>query len=287
MIKIGDIEIDFVMDGVFHTDAGGPFGLTPRALYQGTYPPDANNLVPMTINCLLVRANGKTIVVDTGLGGNLTEKQIRYWNLIRPQGTLIEGLAKHEIAPEDVDIVINTHLHGDHCGGNVILEGTTIRPAFPRAQYYTQRREYDEAMQPNERTRATYFPMNYRPLVESGQMHLLDGDTEIVPGITGVIARGHTPAHMCIQFSSHHQQALYMADLASFTVHLERLGWMTAFDVEPLYTLESKRKWASWAVEQDALILWEHDPLVRAGKLLHDGERYRVETVEPQPGWKS
>src|SRR5205085_12298444 len=122
--------------------------------------------------------------------------------------------------------------------------------------------------------------VNYQPLVESGQMRLLDGDTEIVPGIHGVITRGHTPAHMSIRFESQGKHALYVADLASYAVHFERLGWMTAYDVEPLETLESKRRWQQWALDTNALILFEHDPKIIAGRLVQDGERRRIDPVE-------
>src|SRR5262249_21722450 len=140
-----------------------------------------------------------------------------------------------------------------------------VRPTFPNAEYVTQRREYDDAMRPNERTRATYLAYNYHPLVESGQMRLLNGDTEILMGIHGVITRGHTPAHMCIRFESQGQHALFVADLASYAVHFERLGWMTSYDVEPLETLECKRHWQQWALDTNALLIFQHDPKIRAG----------------------
>src|SRR3954465_9296954 len=118
MLQIGDIQIEVVSDGVVHVDAGGPFGLVPRALYKNILEPDANNLIPMTLHCLLVRAAGKTIVVDTALGDKLDEKQIKNWNLIRPHGGLLDGLARLGVKSGDVDLVIDTHLHADHCAGN-------------------------------------------------------------------------------------------------------------------------------------------------------------------------
>ncbi|HLY25259.1 MAG TPA: MBL fold metallo-hydrolase [Aggregatilineales bacterium] len=281
MLHIGDIEIAVVSDGIVHVDAGGPFGLTPRALYHTILEPDSNNLIPMTLHCLLVRHAGKTIVVDTGLGTKLSPKQQQTWSLVRPHGGLLDGLARLGVKPEGVDLVIDTHLHADHCAGNTawLEEGVSVRPVFPNAQYVTQSREYDDAMRPNERTRATYFPVNYQPLVESGQMRLLHGDTEIVPGIHGVVTRGHTPAHMAILFQSGGQQALFVADLASYAVHFERIAWMTAYDVEPLETLESKRRWTKWALETNALILFQHDPKIMAGHLTEAGDRRRIEPV--------
>ncbi|MEP7284872.1 MAG: MBL fold metallo-hydrolase [Chloroflexota bacterium] len=282
MLQIGDIQIEIVRDGIVHVDAGGPFGLTPRALYHSILEPDANNLIPMTLNCLVVYAVGKTIVIDTGLGEKLPEKFRRNWGLDRPQGNLLDGLGRLGLQATDIDLVIDTHLHADHCLGNTIFtpDGDDVQATFPKAEYVTQRREYDDAMQPNERTRASYLPYNYQPLVERGQMRLLDGDTEILPGIHGVITPGHTPAHMAIRFESQGQHALFVADLATYAVHFERLGWMTAYDVEPLITLETKRHWQQWALDHDALILFQHDPRMNAGRLVQDGERRRIEPVE-------
>lgn len=282
MIQIGDIEIHYVSDGIVHVDAGGPFGLVPRSLYHSFLEPDADNLIPMTLHCLLVRTAGKTIVIDTGLGDKMSEKLRQNWGLIRPQGGLLDGLARLGVGPNDVDLVIDTHLHGDHCAGNTQLigDGQKVKATFPRAEYVTQRREYEDAMQPNERTRATYLPFNYQPLVESGQMRLLDGDTQIMPGIRGVVTPGHTPAHMSILFESGGRQAMFIADLAPYTIHFERLQYITAYDVLPLVTLESKRVWQQWAVETGALLLFQHDPKTRAGCAVREGERVRIEPLE-------
>jgi len=282
VIQLGDIQIAPVSDGTMHVDAGGVFGLTPRSLYRSYLEPDANNLVPMELRCLLVRAAGKTVVIDVGLGDKLTDKMKQNWGLERPNGGLRDHLAQHGVRVEDVDLVIDTHLHADHCSGNTIFgpNGQELRPVFPNAEYVTQRREYEDAMRPNERTRATYQPYNYQPLVENGQMRLLDGDTDILPGIRGVITRGHTPAHMSILFESGGEYALFVADMASYAVHFERLGWMTAYDVEPLYTLESKRHWQQWAIDTNALLIFDHDPNICAARFVQDGDRRRLVPVD-------
>jgi glyoxylase-like metal-dependent hydrolase (beta-lactamase superfamily II) len=282
MIQLGDIQIALITDGVMHVDAGGAFGLTPRPLYRPYFEPDAHNLIPMALHCLLVRTAGKTVVVDTGLGQKLTERQQRNWGVVRDSGGLIDWLARLGVRPESVDLVINTHLHADHAAGDTKFgaDEHDIVPTFPNAEYVVQRREYEDAIHPNERTAATYLPVNYQPLVESGRMHLLDGDTEILPGIHGVITRGHTPAHMSIRFESQGQHALFVADMASYAVHFERLGWMTAYDVEPLQTLETKRRWQQWALDTGALLIFQHDPVRRAGRLVQDGDRRVLDVVE-------
>jgi glyoxylase-like metal-dependent hydrolase (beta-lactamase superfamily II) len=270
MFKIGDVDIQLVNESVTLVDAGGPFGLVPRALWSRYMQPDPlhNNLLPMWQNCLLVRVAGKIAVVDTGYGTKHDTLNKRILKLQRPRGTLVEGLARAGVAPEDVDLVIDTHLHGDHCGGNTTFDADGVpRPTFPNAEYVVQRREYFDAARPNERTRATYLPENYEPLFDTKQLTLLDGDTELLPGIHGVVTPGHTPGHMSVVFEGGDDKAIFVCDMASYAVHFERLAWMTAYDVEPLVTLETKRHWQAWALEHDALVISAHDPARYAGRL--------------------
>lgn len=283
MITLGEMQIAFLNDGTTHVDAGGVFGLVPRALFQHFVQPDADNLVPMPMTCLLVRAHGKTIVIDSGLGNKLNDKARANWRLVVKENEgLVASLARHGVQPEAVDLVINTHLHADHCAGNTVFKPdfTGVLPTFPNAQYVVQRREYEDAMKPNERTRATYYDVNFQPLVESGQMRLLEGDTEIMTGIHGIVARGHTPGMMVIRLESGGQQALFVTDLASYSIHFARLGWMTAYDVEPLITLESKRVWQRWALETGALLIFQHDPTLIAGRyIMRDGKAVIVPEI--------
>ncbi len=280
MIQLGEFKLYLINDARAMHDAGGPFGLVPRSLWRDVFmPPTDDNLLPMTHHNLLVQANGKNILIDVGYGDKLTDKQIAYLRLERPQGGLVAGLARLGLTPHDIDLVIDTHLHNDHCGGNTAqAEDGSIIPVFPNAEYVVQRREYEDASRPNERTRATYLAQNFRPLVETGQMRLLDGDTELAPGIRGVITPGHTPGHMTITLESEGQHAAFICDLASYAVHFERLGWMTAYDVEPLITLETKRQWQAWALETNALLIFPHDPLKPMGRLSEDANGKR--TVE-------
>jgi glyoxylase-like metal-dependent hydrolase (beta-lactamase superfamily II) len=268
MIRIGDLEIHLMNDAIIQADAGGPFGLVPRALWNRTYQHDDQFRIEMHHHCLLVRGAGKSIVVDTGIGSRVPEKVARLMALDRPGGGLVGGLAALGLTPEDIDLVINTHLHSDHCGGNTrFANDGQLVPTFPNAEYWTQRREYADAYLPNERTRGTYFRDNFVPLYESGQMKLIDGEVEVVSGMRCVLTPGHTPAHMSIVFEGGGKSALYVADMASLAVHFTNLAWMTAYDVEPLITLETKRIWQQWALERDAIILFEHEPLTPVGRL--------------------
>ncbi|NOK85885.1 MAG: MBL fold metallo-hydrolase [Chloroflexi bacterium AL-W] len=281
MHSIGDITIHLINDGITQADAGGPFGLVPRALYSRYFMPDEQFMIPMTLHCLLVQVDGRNILIDTGLGDKLSAKALSNWGLTRPQGSLLDGLARLNLHPEDIDIVINTHLHADHCSGNTqIDESGQVVPTFPNAEYVAQRREFTDAINPNERTAGTYDDINWNALVERGQLHLLDGDKEIVPGVRGVITPGHTPGHMSVIIESAGQSALFACDMASFAVHFERLAWMTAYDVEPLVTLETKRKWQVWASQNNALVVFPHDSKRPAGQLVQDEDgHYRLSAV--------
>jgi glyoxylase-like metal-dependent hydrolase (beta-lactamase superfamily II) len=282
MQTIGDITLHLINDGVTLADPGGPFGLVPRALYSRYVVPDENFMIPMTIHCLLIQVDGKNILVDTGLGDKLTEKGRANWGLTRPQGSLLDGLARLNLHPEDIDLVINTHLHADHCSGNTQAdESGVIVPTFPNAEYIAQRREFTDAINPNERTAATYHDDNWNVLIEKGLLHLIDGDTEIVSGVRGVVTPGHTFGHMSILIESNRESALFTADMATFAVHFERLAWMTAYDIAPLTTLETKRKWQAWAHKTNALVIFPHDPKRPAGRLTQDENgRYALTPVD-------
>jgi len=276
MHSFGELEFDLIDDAHILSDAGGPFGLVPRALWAANYPPDADNRIPMDHRCLLIKTGGKIIVVETGYGMKIGEKQMARMALTRPEGGLVEGLARRGVRPDQVDIVVDTHLHGDHCGGNTLIEGDQLKPVFPNAEYMTQRLEYADASFPNERTRGTYFAENFVPLYQSGQLRLVDGEVEVAPGVRCVVTPGHTRAHQSVILESGGRSAIFVADLATLAVHFSNLAWMTAFDVEPLITLETKRIWQRWALAHDALILFYHDPVISIGRLVQDGGKLKV-----------
>ena len=282
MLKIGDIHVHVLNDATVLSDPGGPFGLVPKVLWSRHYQPTPDGYVPMVHNCLLVQAAGKNILVDTGYGSKFTDKSRRQFQ-VQHEGGLIAGLQELGIAPNDIEIVINTHLHSDHCNGNTRFTSEMsgeVEPVFRNAVHIANQREYQDAMKPNERTRATYFPYNYQPLVESGQMRLVTEDTEVVPGVRCVITPGHTPGHMSVVIQDGGESGLFVCDMASFAIHFAKLGWMTAFDVEPLVTLETKRIWQKWAREHDAILFFPHDAYTPAARLGFDDKgRYSITPV--------
>ncbi len=279
-MRFDDLELDLVSDGGVRVDAGGPFGLVPRALYESIFEPDENNTVPMVLTCLLVRSRGKTILIDTGLGDKLTPAEVDRWRLTRPEGGLIASLASHGVRPEDVDVVLNTHLHADHCGGNTRFEGDALVPAFPRAEYWVQRIEWAEASRPDARTQGTYLADNYALLVAQGRMRLLHGDAPVTDQVSCVVTPGHTRAHQSIVLRAGEWRGLYVADMATYAVHMARTAWLTAFDVLPLENIATKQRWQRWAVEHDAWLFFEHDPETRIARLKDPGGRLAIERVE-------
>lgn len=267
-MQVGNWQVDLINDCWMRLDGGGAFGLVPKVLWQKHLPADEDNLVPFSATCLLLRGHGHIALIDTGLGYKIPPKMQSLWKIERPTGGLIEALQSLGLRPDDVDTVICTHLHSDHAGGNTELndQGHLVA-SFPNATYYVQEREYQDAMQPNERTRATYDEGNYRPLMDQGLLTLLEGDEEILPGVEGIVTRGHTPGHMCVRISDGEDHLAFVCDLASLAVHFENLAWMAAYDVEPLYTLESKKTWREWVIEHQAIIVFPHDvnrPVCRA-----------------------
>jgi glyoxylase-like metal-dependent hydrolase (beta-lactamase superfamily II) len=277
------MEWSIIPAGQVWVDPGGPFGLVPEALWQRYQRTNNDHLVPMSLNCLLVRSGGKTILVDTGLGDKLSEKAQRQWNLEFPDGTLIDNLASHGIQPEDVDIVLDTHLHADHCGGNTRLDGDNIIPSFPNAEYWVQRLEWADAMHTDERTRSTYLPDNYAPVWTRGQFRFLHGDTQVTDEVRCIVTPGHTRGHQSVILEGGERPVLYLADLATFAAHLERTAWVTAYDVEPLETIRTKRSWQHWALENRAVLVIEHDTTMPVGELVEEEGRLKVLAASSLP----
>lgn len=283
-MDIGNVRVEPVSDGTGWWDGGGAFGLVPKTRWQKLLPVDAYNRVPMVLRCLLIRSQGKTIVVDTGLGERVTPEiavQMDF-RLERPVGGLLDDLARRGVRPQDVDIVLLTHLHADHCGGNVVWRDGQLAPAFPRAEYWIQRREWQDAHRPNERTRATYLAENFDPLEAAGQIHWMEGDTQVTDEVRTMLTPGHTAAHQSVVVESAGQTLFFTGDVALWRWNLERLAWVTAYDLEPAVTIDTKRRLQPWLAEREAVIVFDHDPLVEAGVLRRSADgRYTVELVQP------
>ncbi|MDL1896935.1 MBL fold metallo-hydrolase [Anaerolineae bacterium CFX7] len=274
-MRLGNVELFVVSDGFVRMDGGGMFGVVPRVLWEKVLAPDEFNRVKTALNCLVIVTRDKTILVDTGLGAKLTAKQER--NFARKGGAkLLVNLARIGFLPEDIDLVVNTHLHADHAGGNTYRAGQDILPTFPNAEYWIQRQEFLDASFPNERTRATYFADNFIALE---RVCLLNGDTQITDEVRAIVTPGHTRAHQAILIESKGEKALFLGDVAGRTIYLEHLPWVPAYDIEPMVSIETKRRIREWAFEENMLLVFQHDAVMTLGRLRQDGKEYRVERV--------
>src|ERR1700690_4030197 len=254
---LGDFELSIFSDGTYPLDGGAFFGVIPKTMWSKKVSADEKNLVTSGLNSLLIRTGKQNVLVETGIGNKLAERMIKFYG---QPAQLLTNLAAGGIAPEDIDVVINTHLHFDHCGWNTIRnKDGKIVPTFPRAKYYAPEGEWQYARKPSERDAITHIPDNYDPLVQSGQMTLLKGGEEIVPGISVKTFPGH-PAHMQAGIvESGGRTGCYISDLIPTTAHID-ITWGMGFDLYPLQTIESKKQYYAKALAEKWLTVFTHDP---------------------------
>lgn len=279
-MKLGAFEIYPVTDGRFRLDGGAMFGVVPKALWQKCCPADELNRIPLSLTCLLIQAHGKNILVDTGLGDK-EDAKFQSMFAVERTPTLQECLAQRRLSRDDIHLVINTHLHFDHAGGNTVTNGDgAVMPAFPKATYCVQQGEYDDALHANERTRASYRRDNFTPVMQLNQWELLHGDTELLPGITTVVTAGHTRFHQSVKVESEGRVAFFLGDLIPTVSHIP-LPYIMGYDLDPIQTLDSKRWVLDQAFKENWLLLFEHDPLIQAGHVRKDGEgKYFLQEVK-------
>ena len=280
-MRLGNVNLYPVSDGHSREDGAGLFGLMPKVEWQKLAEPDEQNRIGLQLRCLLIETNGQRILVDTGYGDKLSDRERGFMDL-KGDRRLLGSLAALGVEPGDIDMVINTHLHGDHCGGNTRLdEHNKVVATFPRADYYVQRLELADATFPNERTRASYRAENFQPLAESGQLRVLQGDTRLTDKVRVMVTPGHTPAHQSVVIESGAETAIFMGDTALWPLHMERLECVPAYDVQPLVTIETKRRLARWAVENQVLLIFDHHPEIAAGYLYptERPDRFRLDPV--------
>ena len=256
---IGDFELTIVSDGTYFLDGGAFFGVVPKTMWSRKATADEQNRLDAGLNSLLIRTDAKTILVETGIGNKLPEKLVQIY---KQPAHLLDNLHAAGVAPEDIDIVINTHLHFDHCGWNTVRRGDRFVATFPNAKYYAQRGEWEHGRRQLERDAISYMSPNYDPLVESGQMELIAGDREIVPGVSVKVFPGHTANMQAVIVSSgaggEKKTACYISDLIPTSWHLD-LTWVMAFDVFPLDTIESKKNYYARAISERWLTVFTHD----------------------------
>jgi len=283
-LEIGRAIVHIIDDGQIWMDAGGLFGLVPKRLWSRVTSADEENRVPIVLRCLLIESQGKRILIDTGYGDKMTPRVREILGLPPDdRDRLLRSLAEAGFKPEDIDIVLNTHLHADHCGGNTRQsDGLDARaqPSFPNATYWVQRLELADASFPNERTRGTYFAENFQPIADAGQLHVIDGDVWVTDEVRTWIAPGHTRSHQCVVIESEGEAAIFLADAIPWAVHMERLAWVPAYDIDPLTSIQTKKQIIAWATRHQARLIFQHDPRIDVGRLVETDGRWRV---VPQP----
>src|SRR5579862_1913770 len=270
-LTLGDFELSVFSDGTYPLDGGAFFGVVPKVMWSKRASADERNYVTSGLNSLLVRTGKQTVLVETGMGNKLSERMIKFYGM---PARLLDNLAAANIAPEDVDVVINSHLHFDHCGWNTVRDKNgRIVPTFPRAKYYAPEGEWQYARHPSERDSISFISENYDPLVESGQMTLLKGGEEILPGISVETLRGHTAHMQAIIVNGRpgseraHSGTLapggsiacYISDLIPTTAHID-VTWGMGFDLYPLDTIASKKEYYARAIPEKWLTVFTHDP---------------------------
>lgn len=256
-VSIGSFELTALSDGTYYLDGGAFFGIVPKVLWSKRMPSDEMNRVPTGLNSVLVRTGEKNILIETGVGNKLPERMVQIYG---QPAMLLEALSAVGVSPDEIDIVINSHLHFDHCGWNTVLDSGKVKPTFPKAKYYAQEGEWKHAHQ-GQRDMVSYLHENYDSLVQSGQMQLLRGDQEIVPGISVEVFPGHTRDMQAIIIRGGGKTACYISDLIPTSAHVE-VNWVMGFDLYPLETIESRKRYYSRAIPENWLTMFTHDPNV-------------------------
>ena len=277
--RVGRLTCHALEGGMQHLDGGAMFGVVPKPLWERRIPADARNRIPLALRCLLVEHDDGLVLIDTGLG-NKEDAKFRDIYGVENEGTrgptqVEDAIVALGFRPDDIRWVINTHLHFDHAGGNTYRTPTgEVALSFPRARYVVQAGELDFARHTNERTAGSYLAHNFEPV----SFTLVRGETDVLPGIHCLPTPGHVPFHQSVLIESDGERALFVADLVPTTAHIP-LPWIMGYDVEPLVTLESKRRVYERAVTEGWLLCFEHDPLVVAGRLARAGKGFSL--VEP------
>jgi glyoxylase-like metal-dependent hydrolase (beta-lactamase superfamily II) len=277
MLRLGEFELHALSDGLFRLDGGAMFGVVPKPLWSQRAPADDRNRIQLAMRPLLVRSASHTVLIDAGVGDKLSKREHDIYAIDR-QPTLEKSLAAAGLKPEDIDIVIASHLHFDHAGGLTQSADGGWRPAFPRARYVIRRQEWDDATHPHERNRASYVADAFVPLEAAGVVDFNDADGDVLPGISVHRTGGHTMHHQLITITSGGRTAVFVADLMPTTAHVDE-PWIMGYDLYPVDTLMYKKRFLREAIDGEYVIFFEHDPAIAAGIIRERGGRKVVEPV--------
>ena len=281
----GDLELFSLSDGSFALDGGAMFGVIPRVFWQKTNPPDERNRISLALRPLLVKTPDALVLIDTGIGDKQDGK-FRDVYRVDHSARLLDSLGSAGFSPEDVTHVVNTHLHFDHCGGNTVVSSeqaagssrSKIVTTFPNAKYVVQETEWQAATSPDKRSRASYLPENFLPIQEQGQLVLVAGDREIVPGVRVLHTSGHTVGHQAVVVESQGKKAMYWGDLIPTASHVN-VPYIMGYDTMPLITMDRKEALLKAVLGEQRLMFFEHDPVIASGYLGEEQGRYVVKSA--------
>ena len=280
-IRIGSTTLHPLSDGFFGLDGGAMFGVVPRVIWQKTNPPDTSNRIRLALRPMLVLTPSERILVETGIGRKYGRKFDEMFN-VDDSDDLERSLARHGLAPEEITIVVHTHLHFDHAGGATRLDenGKSV-PRFPKARHVVQRQEWQDATHPNPCTRGSYRQDDLLPLEQAGLLELVDGDTELVSGVRLQVTGGHTKSHQIVLVSDGSRTAVYWGDLIPTCSHV-RIPYIMGYDLFPLVTIEQKEKLVRQAIDGNWVCFFEHDPDVAVGTIADIQGRPTVKALVPE-----
>ncbi|MGH9928762.1 MAG: MBL fold metallo-hydrolase [Pyrinomonadaceae bacterium] len=278
-MQFGDYRVEIIPDTEFRLDGGAMFGVVPRALWSKVCPPDEENRITMNMNCVFIDTGKERILIETGIGEKWSAKHTAMFGITRKR-TLADSLRSvADVEPDSITIVVNTHLHFDHAGGNTRLSGNgEAVPAFPNARYFVSQAEVEHAEAPSERDRASYVAENWRPLLASGQLDLKDADYEVVPGLRMETHAGHNRSMQSWRLDREGQTLFGFADLVPMRAHVP-FAWIMGYDLYPAETLEMKKKLLPQAAREGWTCLFYHDPVEPLCRLIEEQGKLRAAPV--------
>jgi glyoxylase-like metal-dependent hydrolase (beta-lactamase superfamily II) len=276
-VQFGAFELQSLSDGTFRLDGGAMFGVVPKPLWAKRAPADERNRIRLGLRPLLVRTGAHNVLIDAGIGDKMNAKDTDIYAIDRTRH-LDHALAEAGLSAAEIDVVIASHLHFDHAGGFTVASADGVRPRFPRAIYYVRRAEWDDAMHPHERNRASYLVENFVPLHDAGVLRFIEDDGEVLPGISVWRTGGHTMHHQLIKIESAGRTAVFTADLMPTAAHLDA-PWIMGYDLYPMDTLAYKKRFLREAIAGEYVIFFEHDPEIAAGIIREQGSRKFVERL--------
>ncbi len=277
-MQLGGWKFRAFHDGRFKLDGGAMFGVVPKVFWETKHQADEKNRIDLDLRCLLVEQGDRRILVDTGMGDRWTEKQLGIFALERRPNQLVAELAEAGITRESITDVVLTHLHFDHCGGTLQKNDGELRPVFANARHWVQKRHWEWADGPSERDRASFRANDFEALAEHGQLQLVDGATEIMPGVRVTPVSGHTPGQQIVEFHTEKGTVVFVADLLPFLSQVH-VPWIMGFDLNPLLTVTEKKLFLTRAVEDRYILVFEHDHVNEAATVKFEGGRFQPDEV--------